>query len=157
MPDAEVKGKSLRIYGFLFYVGVANRGLRRAAVTSRRLVIHLNNGKKRELRSINMPELEIKIGRGVKLLPTFGQKTANFAGETMVESGSSIAGTLLYTYACWGDSSWNPALDNGKVKARLVLTDVFDQKTGCQLLLAEKPWPEIVDLAPALADLNPYQ
>jgi hypothetical protein len=157
MPDVEVKGKTVRTYGFLLYVGVGNRGLRHAAVVARRLFIRLNSGKRQELKSISMPELEIKMSHGVKSLPTFGQRTASFAGETMVESGGSIAGTLLYTYGCWGDESWNPLLHDGKVKAQLVVTDVFGRKASCKVLLTEKKWSEIVDMAPALADLNVHQ
>lgn len=156
LPAREVEGHQTRGYGFIVYVGISNRGLRKVSLTSWRLVIggQTYQTRKHELKPINMPEITFPIGPVIKMLPSLGQKTLMFEGDTSVDSGGSISGTAYYIYECWGDEIWDPAIKGGKINGRFIVTDAFGKNTSCKVVFSERPLEKIQAIAPGIEEVR---
>ncbi len=154
LPDRQYEGHSTRAYGFMIYIGIVNRGLRKVSLESWRLFVDGKKTKKLELKARNMPEVTIQIGSHLKMLPNLGQRTLNFEGDTVVDSGTSISGMVYYVYECWGDPIWNPAIKDGKITAKFIVRDAFEKKTSCRIVFSERPLEEIKNIAEGIAEIR---
>src|SRR5713226_4849541 len=67
LPEREFEGHQTRAYGFLAYVGIGNRGLRKVSLRSWRLFVDGEQTRNTELKSYNAPEVTIRIGRHMKM------------------------------------------------------------------------------------------
>jgi len=154
LPERDFQGHPTRAFGFIAYVGIVNRGLRKVSLESWRLFIDGKKTKQLELKAYNLPELTMQIGTHLKMFPNLGQQILNFQGETLVESGTSISGMVYYIYECWGDSAWDPAIVNGTISGTFVITDAFKNKTSSRIVFSERPLDEIKKLADGIEHIR---
>jgi hypothetical protein len=153
-PDREVEGHQTRGYGFLAYVAIVNRGLRKVSLDRWRLFADGKYTKSHELKPYSMPEVTVQIGTHFKMLPQLGQRTLSFEGNTSVDSGDSISGTVYYVYECWGDPLWDPIIKDGKINGKFVIRDAFGNKTSCKIVFSERPLEEIEKLAEGIQHMR---
>ncbi len=139
LPEGESEGMPTRRYGFLLYVGVGNRGLRKAALKSWRLFIRTHARRsKQELKAVSIPEPAFETEGFTKVFPVLGQAGLAFKGETVVDAGCSIAGWVYYIAEYYGDERWNPIIRDGKVKGTFVVRDIFDGKAKTEITFSEQ-------------------
>ncbi|PYS47384.1 MAG: hypothetical protein DMF68_16135 [Acidobacteria bacterium] len=153
LPSKEFEGQPTRRYGFLAYVGIVNRGLRKVSLESWRLFVKGEKIREVELKAINMPEIVIKIGSHIKMLPSLGQRTVNFEGDTVIDAGTSILGMVYYVYECWGDAVWNPKIQNGKITAKFVVKNAFWKQSKCKVVFSEKSLEWVTDIARGIEEI----
>ena len=150
LPAGTQDGKPTRKYGFLCYVGISNKGLRKCSLNSWRLSVRAKNFTRAELKPISLPELKARMGSSFKLWPVLGQRDLHFEGDTVVEPGTSISGMAYYIYHVWGDAGFDPRIIGGEVSATLTVTNIFGQSSSCRLRLKERPLIEIQKIAPGI-------
>ena len=154
LPDGEFQGHPTRAYGFIAYVGIVNRGLRKVSLDSWRLFINGPQTRLFELRAYNMPEITVPIGTHIKKFPSLGQRTLSFEADSAVDSGASTSGMVYYVYECWGDSVWDPAIRDGKITGKFVITDAFKNTSTCSIEFSERPLNEIKKIADGVEHLR---
>lgn len=127
LPDGEYEGKPTRKYGFLTYIAINNRGLRKVSLDSWRLKLNTTATKEVELKPISIPEPQGDIGKSGhrKIFPVLGQKGSLSLGETLVDSGTSISGMAYYIAEFYGNESWNPVIIDKKIIGKIVIKDIF--------------------------------
>jgi hypothetical protein len=96
-----------------------------------------------ELKAYNVPEISVPIGTHLKRFPNLGQRTLNFEGDTVIDSGTSISGMVYYVYECWGHSEWDPEIRDGQIMGTFITTNAFGQKNKCRIRFSERPLDEI--------------
>jgi len=103
LPGGEFKGKSTRKYGFLAYIGITNKGLRKVSLDSWRLFVRTVGFKEVELKPISIPEPKSILGESdnAKFWPVLGQRGVMYEGGTEIDSGGSIAGMAYYVGELW--------------------------------------------------------
>ncbi len=143
LPDGEYEGNPTRKYGFLAYIYITNRGLRKVSLDSWHLFINTVVGKQTELKPVSIPEPNWETPSFKKVWPVLGQKGLSFEGNTLIDSGCSISGMAYYVAECYGDEGWNPRIDNGKIIGELVIKDVFDKKARSKIVFSETPLDRI--------------
>jgi hypothetical protein len=139
LPDGKHENKTTRKYGFLTYIDITNRGLRRVSIDSWRLYIKTNGFRQVELKPISIPEPQGKLGQSghVKIYRVLGQKGPSYEGDTIIESGTSLSGMAYYTVEFYGKEIWNPQINDKKIKGKLVIRNVFGTKTYTHILFSE--------------------
>jgi hypothetical protein len=150
MPDGNFQDQRTRRYGFLAYVSVANKGLRKVQLDDWCLWVRTGLLKRSGLQPLNMPEPEIKLGDQVKFYPVLGQSGLHFDGETLVEPGCSIAGMAFYKYECYGAEVWDPRIHDGRIATTFIAKPVFGRKCRCNISFVEKTLAEINAVAPGI-------
>lgn len=149
LPDKDYNGKPTRRFGFLIYPGIANKGLRKTTIDEWRLVLRLGNFKKHELKPLNIPQPQLKIGNQEKFFNVLGQVGIFSDGKTEIDSGSSISGLVFYTYECYGHESWNPKVQkDDAIKVKFKVKEVFGNVTKKNLYLRKKTIDEIEKFIP---------
>ncbi|MGB3346516.1 MAG: hypothetical protein WBA71_04600 [Candidatus Humimicrobiia bacterium] len=145
LPDGEYNGVPTRKYGFLSYIQVSNRGLRKVSIDSWKLYLRTVGNKQFELKPISIPEPKIDLGKSgnIKVLPVMGQRGLLFNDVTMIESGASISGMIYYFAEFYGDEVWNPIIKKGEITGKLEIKDVFNKKVYCKIVFSEKPLEEV--------------
>jgi hypothetical protein len=135
LPDGKYKDLPIRKYGFLVYVGISNKGLRKVSLASWRLFINTTM-KKVELKPISIPEPKAELsGSGhVKTWPVLGQQGISFKGNTLIDSGTSIAGMAYYVAEFYESELWNPVIRDGKVIGDFVITDAFGNSSRTKII-----------------------
>jgi len=148
-----VEGEQTRRYGFLVYLGVANRGLRDVQLSYWHLHVKNRAGQWIELKPLTIPPPEIPIGEtgGRKIFPVLGGRTDVFSGETMIASGGSIAGYAYYELEVWGGENHDPHIVDGRVPCRLAIGSVFGDKVELQLDFPQIPLTKAKEL---IADVD---
>jgi len=138
LPDGKYKDLPTRKYGFLIYVGICNRGLRKVSLSSWRLFINAPI-KRMELKPINIPEPQAEIAKSghIKTWPVLGQKGPSFSGNTLIDSGTSISGMAYYVAEFYGSEFWNPIIKNGKITGKFVIEDVFGNNAKTNIVFNE--------------------
>jgi hypothetical protein len=154
LPDGELGGMPTRRYGFLLYADIANRGLRKVALESWRLFIKTHARRSRdELAPISIPEPVLKAETFTKVFPVLGQKGVAFEGETIVDSGCSIAGWAYYVAQYYGHEAWNPIIRNDRITGTFVVRHVFGGKATTQIGFTRRELEDIEELVPGIATI----
>lgn len=155
LPESTFHGSPTRVFGFLAYVSIVNRGYRPVALERWRLHVRARNGRRVELRAVSIPEPMLKMGSHGKVYAVLGQAGLMHQGSTQVEAGSGIGGMVFYVYECYGDDSWNPRVRNAKIGAHFTIRDVFRGKASCNINFREQTLQEIKRLIPDIENI-PY-
>jgi hypothetical protein len=148
MPDGKTETQPTRRYGFLAYVSISNRGLRKVELEAWQLCIKNRLNEEDRMSALNMPEPKITIGSQEKYYPVLGQKGMFGDGNTLTEPGCSTSGMVFTKYECYGGEGWDPAIHDGKISTTFVVTDVFGGKCSCGIEFSQKTFEEINALAP---------
>ena len=148
-------GQETRAFGFVAYVGISNSGLRKVQLKSWRLAVRSKRLRKIHLKPINMPEVEIGIGSYRKYLGVLGQQGVHFGGDTLIDSGCSISGTVFFKYECYGDSGWDPPCFNNRIRGDFRITDIFGGKASTTILFTKKTLEEMRVMAPDIGNFEP--
>ncbi len=148
MPQGLSETRPTRRYGFLAYVSISNRGLRKAQLESWELCVWNRLHKRHRMSALNMPEPKVNIGSQQKYYPVLGQKGTFAEGSTVTEPGCSTSGMVFTKYECYGGEGWDPVIHDGKISATFVVTDVFGGKCSCAIDFAQKSFEEINAIAP---------
>lgn len=149
LPSRQYNGEQTRRFGFLIYVGIANKGLRKTTLDEWCLLIRLKNYKKTELKPLNIPQPQLKIGNQEKFYNVLGQVGTFSDGITEIDSGSSISGMVFYTFECYGSEVWNPKINDEEIiKANFKVREVFGKSTKTKIELQKKTIPEIEEFIP---------
>jgi hypothetical protein len=143
LPGREHEGNPTRKYGFLAYISIANRGLRKVSLDSWHLLINTEVGKQTELTPVSIPEPKWEFAGGTKLWQVLGQKGLSYEGNTVVDSGCSISGMAYYFVEFYGTEGWNPKTESGKIVGELVIKDVFGKKAHSKIVFSETPLERI--------------
>ena len=133
LPEGEYQGQKTRRYGFLLYIGIGNKGLRKVQLERWRLKVRTAKYRKIELKPMSVPEPSWECDAFTKYYPVLGQKGLMFGGETMVDSGCSISGMAYYVYECFGDKIFDPLIVNDTIMGFFEINDVFGKKTKCKI------------------------
>jgi hypothetical protein len=150
MPDGKFESHTTRRYGFLAYVSILNKGLRKVELDTWELRVKTESGKKQRLAPLNMPEPKVRIGNQEKVYPVLGQKGEYSHGSTLTEPGCSTSGMVFYKHECYGGREWNPVTRNTKIVATFVATDILGGKCQCPIEFSEKSLEEINVIAPGI-------
>ena len=150
MPDNQHDGNTTRRYGFLAYVDVLNKGLRKTELDSWWLHLQTKGKGKHRLKPLNMPEPKVSIGGLEKFYPVLGQRGLHFGGSTLTEPGCSITGMVFFEYECFGDELWNPSTLNSKISTTFYVKSIFGQCCQCIIEFSEKSLDEIDVMAPGI-------
>lgn len=150
LPNGIYQGRPTRKFGFLAYVGIINKGVRDVSLNSWRLNLKIIGGKKFEFKPMSIPEPQIQLGQSdyLKAWPVLGQKGVFFPGDTMVKSGSSIAGFAYYIAEFYGEDSWNLLIKNGKVTGYFVVKGVYGRKATAKIIFNEIPLEQAKKMIP---------
>lgn len=142
LPEGEFEGKKTRKYGFLSYIKITNRGLRKVSLSSWRLYIKNRKliGKKVELKPMSIPEPIAKLGNSenIKVFSVLGQGGPFHSGDTIIEPGTSISGIIYYVAEFYGDEVWNPKINGDKIKGNIVVKDAFGKKKSTKITFSKK-------------------
>ena len=147
-PAGEFEGNPTRKYGFLTYIGITNRGLRKVSLESWRLYIRVVGFKQIELKPISIPEPKADLGNSesIKFWPVLGQKGLIFGGKTVVDSGISISGMAYYVAEFYGSEVWNPRIKDERITEKLVIKDVFGGKAHCRIVFSKTPLEKVTSM-----------
>ncbi len=133
LPEGKYQGQKTRRYGFILYIGIANKGLRKVELEKWRLKVRSANYKKREMKPMSIPEPSLENEVFTKHFPVLGQKGLIFRGETTIDAGCSISGMAYYVYECFGDKVFDPLIINDKIKGIFEAKDVFGKKVKTKI------------------------
>ena len=139
LPSGTHEDQQTRKYGFLTYIGITNRGLRKVSLESWRMFIKTVGLRQVELKPISIPEPQGKLGKSgnVKVYPVLGQKGPFFEGHTLIESGTSISGMVYYIAEFYGNGDWDPRIKDKKIKGEFAVKDVFGNKAHTKIVFSE--------------------
>ena len=139
LPDGIINSIPTRKFGFLTYIDIKNKGIRDVALDEWRLTIKTRGGKSVELKPISIPEPQIQLGesKNIKTWPVLGQPGLYHKSDTMVRSGSSIAGFAYYVAEFYGSDDWNPMIKDKKTSARLKVHGIFGNTAYAKILFSE--------------------
>ncbi len=145
LPEGEFEGKSTRGYGFLLYMDISNKGLRKVTLKSWHLFIKTQAQRAlQELKPISIPEPSAKLGEaGTKVFAVIGQAGPYFQGETVIDAGCSISGWSYYMANYYGDEKWNPVIKDGKIRGVFVVQDIFGGKAKTEISFSEREFESI--------------
>jgi hypothetical protein len=141
LPDGACNGSPTRRYGFLAYLDVINRGLRRVSLDSWRLKIKTQAFAWLEFKAINIPEPKAELGKSgnIKIWPVLGQKGTLSDGSTLVDSGSSVSGMTYYVAEFYGNDLWNPVMKDKNIIGKICIKDIFGGQAKTSILFKEVP------------------
>jgi len=138
LPNGKLNDSPTRKYGFLAYVGICNKGLRKVALSSWRLYITVAL-KQIELKALSIPEPQADLSKTghVKTWPVLGQKSLSYSGDTLIDSGASISGMAYYVVEFYGSEKYNPLIINGKIFCKFMIRDVFGNRAATKIVFHE--------------------
>jgi hypothetical protein len=156
LPEGNLEGRPTRRFGFLTYVGIGNRGLRKVALKSWRLFVpdyaHL---RKHELLPLSIPEPVMELDALTKVFSVLGIKGVNFSsGDTVVDSGCSISGWAYFHAEYFGDKKWNPVIKNDTIQADFVIHDIFGGVAKTNISFSRKALGFIEQIIPTIQDIR---
>jgi hypothetical protein len=155
LPDSTFEGRTTRVFGFLAYVGISNRGFRPVSLERWRLRVRSRGWRRVDLRAINIPEPMLKMGTHGKVFAVLGQKGVVHEGRTRIDPGDSTSGMVFYVYEWWGHESWEPRVRKGRVRGSFKIRDVYGGTARCCISFAEKELDFIKQLIPDIESI-PY-
>ena len=138
LPAKEYQTQQTRRYGFLLYIGIANKGLRKVQLERWHLKVRSAFFKRIELKPMSIPEPLWENEAFTKCFPVLGQKGLVFGGDTTVDSGCSISGMAYYIYECFGDKHFDPLIVNDVIQGFFEARDVFGKKVKCTINFTKK-------------------
>lgn len=150
MPSGRHDGEETRRYGFIAYVDILNKGLRKTELDSWWLYLRTEGQGKHRLEPINMPEPKVTIGDLVKHYAVIGQKGVNCDGGTLVEPGCATTGMAFFEYECYGGKSWDPAIRNGRISATFFAKGILGKTCHRVIEFTEKSFDELKAMAPGI-------
>lgn len=138
LPDGKFNDFPTRKYGFLIYIAICNKGLRKVSLSSWRLYIKTTL-KQIELKPLSIPEPQAEMAKSghIKIWPVLGQKGPSFKGDTLIDSGTSISGMAYYVAELYGSNIWNPIIKDGKINGKFIITDIFGNKAKTKITFNE--------------------
>lgn len=156
LPSGKFEGNSTRKYGFLAYIGITNRGLRKVSLESWMLYFRTAGFRQIELKPISIPEPKADLGDSgnVKSWPVLGQRGHLFGGNTLVDSGTSISGMVYYVAELYGEEAWNPQIKDGEITAKLVIKNVFGKKAHCKIVFSETPLEKVASMIESIEKIT---
>jgi hypothetical protein len=156
LPEGNFEGRKTRRFGFLTYVGIGNRGLRKVALKSWRLFIsNKAQFKKHELKPLTIQEPILKLGELTKVFEVLGSKGVIFSsGDTTIDSGCSISGWAYFHAEVYGDTKWNPVIKNDVIKADFVVHDVFGGKAKSKITFSKKDLAYVQEILPGIENIK---
>jgi hypothetical protein len=156
LPEGNFEGHPTRRFGFLTYVGIGNRGLRKVALKSWRLFIsNKAQLKKQELKPLTIQEPILKLGEMTKVFEVLGIKGVIFSsGDTTIDSGCSISGWAYFQAEVYGDIKWNPVIKNGVIKADFIVQDIFGGKAKTKIAFSKKDLAYIQEILPGIENIK---
>ncbi len=142
LPEYEKKGEKVRGYGFLAYVGIGNRGLRKVSLDSWRLRIIDSRDNIHLLKPISIPDpsFSITLPNGDtynKTLPVLGIASEEFKGETIIDSGCSIIGWAYFVVEFPLESKLDPRIEGSKAEGIFQVEDIFGGKARSKMVFTE--------------------
>jgi len=138
LPGGDYQGQKTRRYGFLLYISIANKGLRKVQLKEWRLKLKSASYRKAKLKPISIPEPSWENESFTKYFPVLGQKGLMFGGETIVDAGCSISGMAYYIYECFGNKLFDPIIVNDKIEGFFEIKDVFGKTEKCEIIFSYK-------------------
>jgi len=151
LPNGEFEGMPTRRYGFLAYIAVGNRGLRKVSLKSWRLFIKTYAKKsKQELKALSIPEPVFEAESFSKVYPVLGTAGLAYKGETVVDSGCSISGWAYYVAEYHGNEKWNPVIKDDKITGSFVVRDIFGGKAKIKITFSKRELEDISALLPGI-------
>ena len=156
LPEGTYKGDKTRKYGFLTYIGIINKGLRDVSLNSWTLHLKTKLGKWSQFRPLSIPEPQIELGqtKNLKVWPVLGQKGPLFAGDVMIKSGASIAGFAYYVAEFYSGEGWNPSVKGDKVIGKIVVQDVFGNKSSTKIGFTKIPLDKARKMIPDIDKID---
>jgi hypothetical protein len=148
IASGEFEGSPTRKYGFLAYIEITNRGLRKVSLESWRLYFRTVGFRQIESEPINIPVPKADLGdsENVKFWPVLGQRGLLPGGDTLIDSGTSISGMAYYVAELYGGETWNPQIKDGEITGKIVIKDVFGKKAHCEIIFSETPLEEVTSM-----------
>jgi hypothetical protein len=154
LPDGEFNGTPTRKYGFLLYVDIVNRGLRRAGLQSWTLSIKVRAHRRtQELMPLSIPKPVQEFDSFTKVFPVLGQAGPSHEAQTVVESGCSVSGWAYYAAEYYGDEEWNPVIEDEKIEGTFVVCDVLGGATKTQVTFSRVELLTVEDLISGIATI----
>ena len=156
LPEGNFEGYSTRRFGFLTYVGIGNRGLRKVALKSWRLFIPTHAQlNKQELKPLTIPEPILELDEFTKVFSVLGIKGPIFSsGETIIDSGCSISGWAYFHAEYYGNTKWNPVIKKDIIQADLVVRDIFGGKAKTKISFSKKDLAFVQKLIPGIQNIK---
>lgn len=148
LPDEKIENKLIRKYGFLVYIEIVNRGLRKVSLESWKLYIRTIGFKQIELDAISIPEPKGNIGKSehLKFWPVLGQKGPLFDTSTFIDSGNCISGMAYYVLKIYDEEIYTPIIKDEKVNGKLIIKNVFGEQSNCDISFSKKSLKEITSI-----------
>ncbi len=142
LPEYEKNGEKIKSFGFLTYISVGNRGLRKVALDSWRLSIIDSDGNTHILKPISIPDpsFSITLQNGDTYNKTFsvlGIVSEKFKGETIIDSGCSIIGWAYFVAEFSLESKINIRIENSKTEGIFKVEDIFGGKAKSRIVFSE--------------------
>ena len=156
LPEGNFEGHPTRRFGFLTYIGIGNRGLRKVALKSWRLFIPTHaQFKKQELKPMSIPEPILELDGFTKVFTVLGVKGAIYSsGETIIDSGCSISGWTYFHVEYFGDAKWSPVIKKGIIQTEFVVQDVFGGKAKTKISFSKKDFAYIQKMIPDIQNIK---
>jgi len=156
LPEGNFENYPTRRFGFLLYVGIGNRGIRRTSLKSWRLFLPIHaTRRKQELKPLSIPEPILELDGFTKAFSVLGIKGAIFStGETILESGCGISGWAYYHVEYYGDKKWNPVINKDVIQADFVIRDIFGGKAKTKITFSKKDFDFIQKLIPNIQNIK---
>lgn len=153
LPDTVIDDKKVATYGFILYINVLNKGKRRVAIDTWNLELKTIMGEKVRLNRLPIPMAiqPLKDGSSVAY-SILGHPNEVDDGSLMVESGDCITGLSFFAERFFVESQITPVfnIEDNKIKAKLIVKDVFGKKSTKKFWLAYKDFDEINKIMPNL-------
>lgn len=139
LPSGKHQKNITRKYGFLAYISLKNRGKRAVSLESWLLYLKTTGAQWVELPPISIPEPRIKLGKSghLKICPVLGQKGPYSQGNVTLKPGNIISGFVYYVAGFYGDRIWNPLIKDGKAHGKIIVQDVFGNKSDVKILFTK--------------------
>ena len=155
LPGGEINRMPTRRYGFLVYVDIVNRGLRRVDLESWLLFIK-TQAKRRErgLKPLSITEPVQESDSFTKVFPVLGQRGRIHEGQTVVESGCAITGWAYYATEYYGDERCNPVITDEKIEGTFVVRDILGGKAKTKVTFSKRELKIIEQFIPGIATIR---
>lgn len=144
LPEYKKDGEKIKGYGYLIYVTIGNRGLRKVSLES--WCLHINDSSRKEhtLKPISIPEpsCNISLPSGDTLNKTFqvlGMVGNHSAGVTTIDSGCFISGWAYYVAEFPKNSNIDILIEGSKTIGIFQIKDMFGRKAKAKISFSEIP------------------
>lgn len=152
LPPRKYQGQDVRRYGYLAYVSVTNKGLRDVSLESWYLHVKTKRGKPLELGAVSIqePVVEFPEAGMSKTYPVLGVKGLHYEGDTMVRSGSGIAGFSYHEAEFFGGEGENPLVESNKTTGKIVVRSVLGDEASTEIVFREIAIEKLRQMIPGI-------